>query len=71
MGMIDAGTAAKLDRYLGYFEPYYSSHDALDADRALHEEVRNLARSVAVAVKELRAGRLSQPDKLMKAPRPK
>ena len=71
MGMIDAGAASKLDRYIGYFEPYFNSHDALDKDTAVQEEVRNVARSVVNAVKELRAGRLSQPGKQIKAPRPK
>jgi len=71
MGLVDAGSAAKLDRYIGYFEPYYNSHDALDKDTAVQEEVRNVARSVVNAVKELRAGRLGQPDKQLKAPRPK
>ena len=71
MGMIDAGAAAKLDRYIGYYEPYYNSHDILDKDDAVQEEVRNVARSVVSAVKELRAGRLSQPDKHIKWPRPK
>ena len=71
MGLIDAGAASRLDRYIGYYEPYYSSHDALDKDKAVQEEARNVARSVVQAVKELRAGRLSQPDKQFKSPRPK
>ena len=71
MGLIDAGSAAKLDRYIGYYAPYYNSHEALDKDEAVQEEVRNVARSVVSAVKELRAGRLSQPDKHIKSPRPK
>jgi multimeric flavodoxin WrbA len=71
MGLVDAGATAKLDRYIGYFEPYYNSHDALDADAAVQAEAGNVARSVVEAVKELRAGRLSQPDKRIKAPRTK
>jgi len=71
MGLIGAGAAAKLDRYIGYFEPYYNSHDALDADKAVQEETRNVARAVVCAVKELRAGRLSQPDRQLAPPRPK
>jgi multimeric flavodoxin WrbA len=71
MGMIDAGASAKLDRYIGYFESYAKSHDALDKDHAVQEEVRNVARAVVQAVKELRAGRLSRPDKQIEAPRPK
>ena len=71
MGLIDAGVTAKLDRYIGYFEPYFNSHEALDRDQALQDEVRNVARSVVAAVAELRAGRLSQPDKTSRSPRPK
>ena len=71
MGLIDAGATAKLDRYIGYYEPYYNSHEALDRDSAIQEEVRNVARSVVCAVKALRSGRMSQPDKKTKSPRPK
>ena len=71
MGLIDSGAVSKLDRYVGYYEPYWNSHDALDADAALQEEVRNVARSVGSAVAALRAGQLSQPDKDTKPPRPK
>ena len=71
MGLIDAGAAAKLDRYIGYYEPYYNSHDALDKDKAVQEETRNVARSVVQAVKALRAGRLSQPDRRIDWPRTK
>jgi multimeric flavodoxin WrbA len=58
MGFIDAGFQARLDRYIGYYEPYANSHEALDKDFPIHEEVRNVARSVIKAVVELRAGRL-------------
>lgn len=71
MGLVDAGTAARLDRYVGYFESYAESHEALDRDAAVQEEVRNVARAVAAAVGELRAGRLSQPDRTLRQPRPK
>lgn len=71
MGLIDAGAAASLDRYIGYYEPYYNSHDALDEDHAVQEEVRNVARAVIQAVNLLRAGRLSQPDEQIKRPRAK
>jgi hypothetical protein len=37
----------------------------------VQEEVRNVARAVANAVRELRAGRLSQPDDKLEAPRQK
>jgi multimeric flavodoxin WrbA len=71
MGLVDAGAAAKLDRYIGYFEPYYNSHEALDKDTAVQKETQNVARAVVQAVKLLRAGELSQPDKKVVWPRPK
>ena len=71
MGFIDAGAQARLDRYIGYYEPYANSHDALDADTALQEETRNVARAVAKAVVELRAGRLQAVQPVLSRPRPK
>jgi multimeric flavodoxin WrbA len=71
MGLIDAGSQARLDRYVGYYTPYATSHEALDADLALQQEVRNVARAVTAAVAELRSGTLSQPDRNLARPRPK
>jgi len=71
MGLVDAGTQSRLDRYIGYYKPYATSHDELDADQALFEEVRNVARAVSNAVTELRGGRLSEPDRGLENPRPK
>ena len=71
MGLVDAGSFARLDRYVGYYESYAESHEALDRDLDFQEEVRNVARAVMKAVEELRAGRLSQPDRALRAPRPK
>jgi multimeric flavodoxin WrbA len=71
MGLIDAGANSRLDRYVGYYEPYFNSHDALDRDEAVQQEARGVASSVVRAVAELRAGRLSQPDKAVHAARPK
>jgi len=71
MGLIDAGTQARLDRNIGYFEPYAISHDALDRDRAVQEEVRNVARAVANAVTLARAKRLAVPDSRLAKPRQK
>ena len=71
MGLIDAGTQARLDRYVGYYEPYATSHNTLDADKPMQAEVRNVASAVANAVKSLRSGTLSEPDKALPRPRPK
>jgi hypothetical protein len=71
MGFIDAGAQARLDRYIGYYEPYATSHDSLDRDEAVQEEARNVARAVAKAVVELRAGRLRAVQPNLVRPRPK
>ncbi|HSH90970.1 MAG TPA: flavodoxin family protein [Ramlibacter sp.] len=71
MGLIDAGFKSRLERYIGYYTPYATSHETLDADTGVQEEVRNVARAVAHAVRELRAGKLSAPDRCLRNPRPK
>ncbi len=71
MGLIDAGVQSRLDRFIGYYEPYATSHETLDADKNVQEEVRNVARAVGIAVTELRAGKLSMPEKNLARPRPK
>ncbi|GAA4030334.1 flavodoxin family protein [Actimicrobium antarcticum] len=71
MGLIDAGVQSRLDRFIGYYESYAESHETLDKDFAVQEEVRNVARAVAEAVAALRRGELSVPDHGLERPRPK
>jgi multimeric flavodoxin WrbA len=56
MHLLPAGPLAQLDRYIGYWEPYATSHAALDADEAVQEEVRNAARTLLQAVQASRTG---------------
>ena len=70
MHLVPAGRSASLDRYVGYYEPYATSHDALDRDTAFHEEVRNVARALVRQVWLQRAGR-EEPDAALADPRPK
>jgi hypothetical protein len=71
MGLVDAGDGARLARYLGYYEPYFNSHGALDADTAFQQETRQVAQAVLAAVAQLRTGTLSRPDAALEPPRPK
>ena len=71
MGLIEAGSRSQLGAYVGYMKPYATSHDDLDADCALHDELRNAARSLMQAVTLLRRGELRQPDEGLSDPRPK
>ena len=64
-------TGATLDRYIGYYEPYATSHDALDADENIQQEVRNVARSLAEGLKLARTGRFTRSDRTRRDPRPK
>jgi multimeric flavodoxin WrbA len=66
-----AGHAAELDRYIGYYEPYATSHDALDRDEAVQEETRNAARALVEAVALRRAGKLPRIGRELRDPRPK
>ena len=71
MGLIDAGQPALLDRFIGYYEPYATSHETLDLDLPVQQEARNVARAVAHAVKELRTGTLAAVQPKLERPRPK
>jgi multimeric flavodoxin WrbA len=71
MGLVPAGHAALVDRYVGYYEPYATSHDDLDREKGFHEEVRNATRSLVNAVRLLRRGELKRPDASLREPRPK
>ncbi|HEX7175446.1 MAG TPA: NAD(P)H-dependent oxidoreductase [Pyrinomonadaceae bacterium] len=71
MNLVQAGHAATIDRYVGYYEPYATSHDALDRDEAFHAEVRNAAKILIEAVGLARAGKLPQPGERVQDPRPK
>ncbi|MDQ3171594.1 MAG: NAD(P)H-dependent oxidoreductase, partial [Acidobacteriota bacterium] len=70
MHLVEAGHSS-IDRYIGYYEPYATSHDALDKDRALHTEVRQAAATLVEAVRLNRAGKLPQPGSDRDEPRPK
>ena len=71
MHMESAGAAAELDRYIGYWKPYATSHDELDRDDAIQQEVRNAARTLSEALRARRAGRLHQSGQSLEEPRPK
>jgi hypothetical protein len=69
MHLVEAG-AASIDRYVGYYEPYATSHQALDRDEGFQEEVRNAARALVKQVQMTRAGH-KEPDAALEEPRKK
>ncbi len=52
---------AELDGYIGYMQPYATSHQALDEDVVFQQEVLNVARALGRAVQLHRAGKLDNP----------
>jgi multimeric flavodoxin WrbA len=71
MHLTSAGSKAELGAYIGYFEPYATSHEALDRDQAFQQEVRNAALTLVEAVEAKRKGRLVEAGAGLKEPRPK
>lgn len=71
MQMIPAGLFSELSRFIGYYEPYALSHEALDKDKALQQEVQQTAAGLAKAVRAKHAGQLESLMPDFKEPRPK
>jgi multimeric flavodoxin WrbA len=71
MDLVAAAPSALLDRYIGYYEPYATSHDSLDRDAAAQQEVRNAALVLVTALRLKREGKLARPDDSIQDPRPK
>jgi len=69
-GLIEAGSKSQVDRYIGYYEPYATSHMALDRDEAIFEETRHAVRSLAERVQQLRSG-ITPPGTRLRTPRKK
>ncbi len=71
MHLVRAHYEATIDRYIGYYEPYATSHFALDADHAIQQEVRVAARHLVESVRAWRTGRRQQEAVAGAEPRPK
>ena len=69
--LIPAGPMPGLDRYVGYYQPYATSHDDLDKDTSLQEEVRNAALTLIERVRQIRSGEYKRPDENLEEPRKK
>ncbi|HEY1978527.1 MAG TPA: flavodoxin family protein [Xanthobacteraceae bacterium] len=57
MHLESAGHTAEIDRYIGYWKPYATSHAELDTDDALQNEVRLVAQTLLDAVAAKRSNR--------------
>lgn len=70
MGLVAAGRLASIDRYIGYYRPYATSHQDLDDDPSLFNETANAALTLVEAVKRYRNGE-REPGATLIDPRPK
>jgi multimeric flavodoxin WrbA len=70
IGLVQAGHAAAVGRYVDYYGKYATSHEALDRDSAFQQEVRNAAHALAVELELQRKGR-AEPDQGIEDPRRK
>lgn len=61
MGFVESGALSRLDRFIGYYEPYATSHQSLDADTCVQAEVDNVAFALAAKVAQIRRGEF-EPD---------
>lgn len=70
MELESAGNGSSLDRYIGYYKPYATSHDELDRDSAIFVEARNAMRMLVERIAQLRSG-VPPTGRELKDPRPK
>lgn len=71
MGFIAAGFKGRLDRYIGYYESYAESHEALDQDQAVQNEAVMVAQALQATIRQLRQGIELQPSQQVELVRPK
>ena len=71
IGMIQAGPQAALDTWIGWYRPYATSHEDLDADEDTFTQVKNAALSLVNMVAQIRSGAYHAPNQGLHSPREK
>ena len=71
IGMLQAGAQATIDTLIGYYEPYATSHDQLDAQPETFVQAGNAAKSLVNMVRAIRSGACRAPDAGLRNPRQK
>ncbi|MEO8260106.1 MAG: hypothetical protein ABI868_22360 [Acidobacteriota bacterium] len=71
LGLVQAGASGVLDPRIGYYRPYATSHEDLDADPDVFARVTNAALSLAAMIAQIRSGRYRPPDDNLEEPRQK
>ena len=68
---IEMSSVTGLDRYIGYWKPYATSHEELDRDQAVQDEVALTAQTLLESARAVRSGKQIEPGSLFKPPRQK
>ncbi len=71
MMLVPTGTMGHLARYIGYYESYAKSHEALTKDEALWKELTVSCQSLALSIEAKRAHKLDSITPDLPDPRPK
>lgn len=71
IGMVPSGAQGAVGTYIGYYRPYATSHDELDATPDVFEQTRNAAHSLVEMVRLIRTGQYLAPDRDLSSPRQK
>ena len=71
MSLVQASRTAEVDGYIGYMEPYATSHQALDEDEEFQEQTRTAARALGNAIRLSHEGKYERPDDDLEDPNPK
>ena len=71
MELIPASRTALIDTWIGWYQPYATSHEDLDRDKEIFEEVKNAALALANMVRHIRSGEYHAPDEELHDPREK
>ena len=71
MELVPAPRIAQIDTWIGWYEPYATSHDELDKDTDLFTEVSNAARALSNLVTQIRTGVYKPADAGLEDPREK
>jgi multimeric flavodoxin WrbA len=71
MELIPASRTALIDTWIGWYEPYATSHEELDKDKEIFEQVKNASLALANMVQQIRAGQYHAPDEELHDPREK
>ena len=71
IGMVQAGPAAALDTWIGWYKPYATSHEDLDEDKELFVQIEQAAASLTRMVTLIRTGNYHAPNEGLHSPREK